>query len=149
MAILVDAEEDARPSQDDYTILVQMGEGDSVSFVDVTFYKDETYHKLLTFLTKNCNDLLETSSNKLIKYQGTCGGYELELNMEQHIISRTSARTADYKTVKNVNESYNEYEFIIKTGVTPTSKKLDKKAEKAAKRDEKGKKKRDVEDLMW
>lgn len=148
MAIIADAEEEVRPDQNDYTILVQMGEGDSVAFVNVSFYKDETYHKLLTFLTNNCKDLIQTSSNKLTKHQATFEGYALELNMEQHIISRTSARTADYKTVKNVDESYNEYKFIIKTGVTPTSKYLDKKTNKNAKRDEKGKKKKDVEDLM-
>jgi hypothetical protein len=68
--------------------------------------------------------------------------------MEQHIISRTSARTADYKTVKNVDESYNEYEFIINTGIEPWSKHLEKQAVKRAKRDAKGRKKRSVEELM-
>lgn len=148
LAIMVDAEEDVRPSQNDYSIVVQKGENDNVASVFVSFYKDETYHKLLTFLTNNCKDLIQTSSNKLTKHQATFGDYALELNMELHIISRTSARTADYKTVKNVDESYNEYEFLIKTGVTPTSKYLDKKASKDAKREEKGKKKKDVDDLM-
>jgi hypothetical protein len=68
--------------------------------------------------------------------------------MEQHIISRTSARTADPKTVKNVDESYNEYEFMIKTDVKPWSKRLEKEAAKQAKRDAKGKKKQSVNDLM-
>lgn len=68
--------------------------------------------------------------------------------MEQHIISRTSARTADPLTVKNVDESYNEYEFVIKTGVEPWSKHLEKQAAKQAKRDAKGKKKQSVDDLM-
>ena len=68
--------------------------------------------------------------------------------MDQHIVSRTSARTADYKTVKNVDESYNEYQFIITTNVEPTSKRIDKQIAKQAKRDAKGKKKRNVEDLM-
>ena len=68
--------------------------------------------------------------------------------MEQHQISRTSARTADYKTVKNVDESYNEYEFVIETDIEPWSKYLQKQAEKRAKRDEKGKKKLTVDELM-
>ena len=68
--------------------------------------------------------------------------------MEQNIISRTSARTADPLTVKNVDESYNEYEFVIRTGVEPWSKHLEKQAERQAKREAKGKKKLSVEDLM-
>ena len=68
--------------------------------------------------------------------------------MEQNIISRTSARTADPKTLKNVDESYNEYEFIIRTGVEPWSRKLDKQAAKQAKRDAKGKKKKTVDEMM-
>ena len=148
MAIIADAKEDVRPDKNDYAIVVQMGENDNVASISVTFYKDETYHKLLTFLTNNCKDLIQTSSNKLTKHQASYNDNALELNMEQHIISRTSARTADYKTVKNVDESYNKYEFIIKTDVTPCSKYLDKQATKNTKRDEKGKKKKDVDDLM-
>ena len=68
--------------------------------------------------------------------------------MEQHLISRTSARTADRKTQKNVDESYNEYEFIIQTDVEPWSEYLEKKAAKKAKRDAKGKKKKTVDELM-
>jgi hypothetical protein len=72
----------------------------------------------------------------------------LELNTEQHLISRTSARTADPKALKNVDESYNEYEFIIRTDVEPWSRYLEKKAEKSANRDAKGKKKKSVNELM-
>ena len=148
LAIIADASEEVRPAQSDYTILVQMGENDKVADVKVYYYNDETYHKLLTFLKDNGRDLVETSSGKLIKHQAFYGDYALELNMEQHIISRTSARTADYKTVKNVDESYNEYLFIIKTNVKPTSEYLDKQMAKQMKRDAKGKKKQSVEDLM-
>jgi hypothetical protein len=93
-------------------------------------------------------NLVDTSSGRLIRHQAYCGSYALELNMEQHIISRTSARTADPKALKNVDESYNEYEFIIRTGVEPWSEYLDKQAAKRAKRDAKGKKKRSVEEMM-
>jgi hypothetical protein len=68
--------------------------------------------------------------------------------MEQHIVSRTSSRTADRRTVKNVDESYNEYTFIIDTGIEPWSKYLEKQAAKKAKRDAKGKKKQSVDELM-
>ena len=93
-------------------------------------------------------NLVETASGKLVKHQAFYGGYNLELNMEQHIISRTSARTADHKAVKNVDESYNEYEFIITTDVEPWSPYLDRQAAKKAKRAAKGKKPQSVEDMM-
>jgi hypothetical protein len=50
--------------------------------------------------------------------------------------------------VKNVDESYNEYEFTIRTEVEPWSEYLEKKAAKKAKRDAKGKKKQTVDELM-
>ena len=144
----INAEEDIRPDVNDYSIIVQLGADDAVSYVRVMYYKDETYHKLLAFMKTNCKDIIEVSSGKIVKHQATYGDYALELSMEQNIISRTSARTADPKTVKNVDESYNEYEFFIRTGVEPWSKDIDKQATKQAKRDEKGKKKQNVEDLM-
>ena len=148
LALIADAVEDIRPGKNDYTILVQMGKDEQASYVKVIFYNDETYHKLLTFMKDNGKDFVETSSGKLVKQQAFHGNYAVELDMEQHNISRTSARTADRKTLKNVVESYNEYEFTIMTDVEPWSEKLDKKAAKQAKRDAKGKKKQRVEDLM-
>ena len=148
LAFLVDAYDDIRPAVNDYYIAAQLGKDDKVASLEVYFYDDNIYHKLLTFLKDNGQHLLETSSGKLIKYQAYYADYALELNMEQHIVSRTSAHTADYKTVKNVDESYNEYQFIIRTNVEPTSKRIDKQVAKQAKRDAKGKKKRSVEELM-
>lgn len=148
LAIIADAEEDVRPDVQDYAIVVQMGKDDKASYVKVKFYNDETYHKILTFIKDNGKDVVETSSGKLVKQQAFYGDYSLELNMNQHIVSRTSARTIDYKTVKNVDESYNEYIFIIQTGVEPWSKELEKQAAKKAKRDAKGKKKQSVDELM-
>ena len=148
LAIIADAHEEVRPSSKDYSIVVQMGVEDKASYVKVKFYNDETYHKVLTFLKDNGKDLVETSSGKLTKHQAYHGDYALELNMKQHNISRTSARTADYKTVKNVDESYNEYQLIIQTDVEPWSEYLEKQAAKKAKRDAKGKKKQSVDELM-
>ena len=148
LAIIADADEEIRPDIDDYSIIVQFGEEDMASYVRVIFYNDETYHKLMTFLKTNCLDIIEVSSGKLIRHNASYGDYTLELSLEQNIISRTSARTADPLTVKNVDESYNEYEFVIRTGIEPWSKYHDKQAEKQAKRDAKGKKKQSVEDLM-
>ena len=148
LAIIADAYEEVRPASKDYTILVQMGAENKASYVKVKFYNDETYHKVLTFLKDNGKDVVETSSGKLTKHQGFHGDYALELNMKQHNVSRTSARTADPKALKNVDESYNEYQFIIQTDVEPWSEYLEKQAAKKAKRDAKGKKKQNVDELM-
>ena len=148
LAIIADAEEELRPDSKDYTILVQMGKENQASYVKVKFYSDDTYHKLLTFMIDNGKDLIETSSGKLVKHQANYGDYSVELNMNQHIVSRTSSRTFDHKAVKNVDESYNEYQFIIQTDVEPWSEYLEKKAAKKAKRDAKKKKKESVDELM-
>ena len=148
LAIIADGIEDVRPGRNDYSIVVQMGKENKASYVKVVCYSDETYHKLLTFIKDHGQNTVETSSGKLIKHQAFYGNYALELNMEQHQVSRTSARTIDPKTLKNVDESYNEYEFIIRTEVEPWSEYLEKKAAKKAKRDAKGKKKKTVDELM-
>ena len=148
LAIIADAIEDVRPGRNDYSIVVQMGKENKASYVKVVCYSDETYHKLLTFMKDHGQNTIETSSGKLTKHQAFYGDYALELNMEQHQVSRTSARTIDSKTVKNVDESYNEYEFTIRTEVEPWSEYLEKKAAKKAKRDAKGKKKKTVDELM-
>ena len=148
LAIIADGIEDVRPGRNDYSIVVQMGKENKASYVKVVCYSDETYHKLLTFMKDHGQNTVETSSGKLTKHQAFYGDYALELNMEQHQVSRTSARTIDPKTVKNVDESYNEYEFTIRTEVEPWSEYLEKKAAKKAKRDAKGKKKKTVDELM-
>ena len=148
LAIIADAIEDVRPGRNDYNIVVQMGKENKASYVKVVCYSDETYHKLLTFMKDHGQNTVETSSGNLIKHQAFYGDYALELNMEQHQVSRTSARTIDPKALKNVDESYNKYEFTIRTEVEPWSEYLEKKAAKKAKRDAKGKKKKTVDELM-
>lgn len=147
LAILSDAYDDVRPSVDDYVICVQMGENDMVAFVAVEFYNDEIYHKILTFIMDNGEKVLETSSGKLIRYQASYNGFNLELDMDQHIVSRTSSRTFDPRAVKSVDESYNEYTFAIYTGIEAQSKYLDKQAKKKDKRKEQGRK-LDLDDMM-
>ena len=147
LAILSDAYDDVRPSADDYVICVQMGENDMVAFVAVEFYNDEIYHKILTFIMDNGEKVLETSSGKLIRYQASYNGFNLELDMDQHIVSRTSSRTIDPRAVKSVDESYNEYTFVIYTGIEAQSKYLDKQAKKKDKRKEQGRK-LDLDDMM-
>lgn len=148
LAIIADASEEIRPGRNDYSIVVQLGKENKASYIKVVCYNDETYHKLLTFMKDHGQDIVETSSGKLTKHQANYGDYALELNMKHHQVSRTSARTADPKTLKNVDESYNEYQFIIYTDVEPWSEYLEKKAAKKAKRDAKGKKKQTVDEMM-
>lgn len=147
LAIIADAYEEIRPGSNDYRIIVQLGEDDKASCVRVIHYNNDNHFKLLSFVKKNCKDLIDMSAGKLTKYQATHGDYTIEISVEKHEISRTSGYTALPKTVKNVDESYNEYEFIIRTGVEPWSRYLEKQAEREAKRDAKGKKKRNVEQL--
>ena len=148
LAIIADGIEDVRPGRNDYSIVVQMGKENKASYVKVVCYSDETYHKLLTFMKDHGQNTVETSSGKLTKHQAFYGDYALELNRVQHQVSRTSARTIDPKTLKNVDESYNKYEFTIRTDVEPWSEYLEKKAAKKATRDAKGKKKKSVDELM-
>ncbi|MBR5183947.1 MAG: hypothetical protein IKW15_05705 [Bacteroidales bacterium] len=148
LAIIADGHEDMRPGKDDYTVLVQLGKNGEASSVKVVFYNDETYHKLLTYVKDNGKAFLETSSGNLVKHQANCNDYAVELNMKKHNVSRISSRTIDYKTVKNVDESYNEYSYVISTSVEPWSEYMEEQVAKQAKRDAKGKKKQKVEDLM-
>jgi hypothetical protein len=148
LAIIADAEEEVRPDYNDYSIIVQLGEADKVSCIRVIHYNDDTYHKLLAFVKSHCQNIIDVSSGKITKYLASYGDYEIELEIEENIISRTSARTADPLTVKTVDESYNEYEFVIRTGVEPWSRYIEKQVAKQAKRDDKGKKKQSVEN-MW
>ena len=92
LAIIADAEEEVRPDQNDYSIAVQLGKESRTSYVKVVFYNDETYHKLLAFVKENGKGVIETSSGKIVKHQATYQEYALELNIEQHTITRTSAR---------------------------------------------------------
>ena len=75
LAIIADAGEEVRPAVNDYYIVAQLGQEEQVASVEVEFYNDDTYHKLLTFLKDNGQDLVETSSGKLIKHQAYYGGY--------------------------------------------------------------------------
>ena len=73
LAIIADAGEEVRPDVNDYCIIVRLGKDEQVASVEVEFYNDGTYHKLLTFLKDNGQDLVETSSGKLIKHQAYYG----------------------------------------------------------------------------
>lgn len=137
---------DIKPHPDDYQITIQNGENNQVSFVDVLFYKDETYHQLLTWSQDNGGNLLETTSGKLTKQQFNYEDYNLELSLEVTGIQTTTTKTA--AAAKTKDESYNTYHFTIYTKTPASSDFLTKEAAKQDKRDAKGKKKQSVNDLM-
>lgn len=148
LSALAGSDADIRPDMNDYRIVVAMDEKDQIASINVRFYKDETYHKLMTFARDNGSNLLDTSSGKLSKCQFNYDIYSMVLQMKAVQVTETTARTSAVAAVKTIDESYNVYDFIIYTGIEPWSPYLERQAAKQAKRDAKGKKKRNVEDLM-
>lgn len=138
---------DIKPDSRDYCITVQMGDNELISYIDVLFYDDETYHKVMTFVQDNGEDILETNSGNKILNQCVYGNYNLQLQMERVGITATTGRTGT-ALVKSKDESYNVYHFIINTGVEATSLMITKEATKKAKNQAKGKKASSVDDLM-
>ena len=146
MNALGGASADIKPHPDDYQITIQDGADGEVAWVDVLFYKDETYHQLLTWARDNGVDLLETTSGKLTKHQFNYENYNLELSLYVNGVQTTTQKTS--AAAKTKDESYNTYHFTIYTKNPAASDYLTKEAAKQAKRDAKGKKKKSVDDLM-
>ena len=140
-------EADIRPDKRDYAITVQMGDNELISYVNVLFYEDDTYHKLLTFAKDNGEDLVETDSDNIHMYQFNYGGYSISLQLKPIKITATTGRT-NAALVKSFDRSYNAYQFTIYTGVEATSPYLTRQAAKKAKKEAKGKKKDSVNDFM-
>lgn len=136
---------DIRPHVNDYQVVIQYGD-EGIAFVEVTFYKDDTYHDLLTFANDRGTDLLETNSGKLDKVQFNFDQYSFLLSRETREIKATTDRTA--AQAKTFDESYNVYRYVILTGKPASSPWLTRQAAKQEKRDAKGKKKQSVSDLM-
>ena len=138
---------DIKPDSRDYCITVQMGDNELISYIDVLFYDDDTYHKIMTFVQNNGDDILETNSGNKILNQCVYGDYNLQLQMERVGVTATTGRTST-ALVKSKDESYNVYHFIINTGIEATSLAITKEATKKAKKQAKGKKASSVDDLM-
>ena len=136
---------DIRPDVNDYQVVIQYGD-EGIAFVEVTFYKDDTYHELLTFANDRGTDLLETNSGKLDKVQFNFDQYSFVLSSETQEIKTTTGRTM--AAAKTKDESYNVYRYVILTGKPASSPWLTKQAAKQEKRDAKGRKKQSVSDLM-
>ncbi len=136
---------DIRPAENDYEVVIQYGE-QGIAYVEVTFFKDETYHDLLTFAHDQGEDLLETNSGKLDKIQFQYAGYAFELTRRLQEVKTTTDRTA--ALTKTFDESYNVYRYVIWTGRPASSDWLTRQAQKQEKRAVKGKKKQDVSSFM-
>lgn len=145
LSALGGASGDIRPDVNDYQVVIQYGD-EGIAYVTVTFFKDETYHDLLTFAHDQGKDLLETNSGKLDKVQFNYEGYAFELTRRLEEVKTTTDRTA--ARAKTFDESYNVYQYIVRTGVPASSPWLERQAVKQEKRDMKGKKKRNVSELM-
>lgn len=138
---------DIRPDNRDYCITVQMGDNEMISYIEVLFYNDDTYHKVMTFVQDNGSDILETNSGNKVLNQCAFGNYDLKLQMERVDVTATTGNT-NSALVKSVDKSYNKYTFTIMTGVEATSLMISRNAAKKAKAQSKGKKASSVEDLM-
>lgn len=147
LSALSGAEADIRPDKRDYVITTQMGDNELISYVNVLFFDDATYHKLLTFAKDNGDNFVETNSNNIQMYQFNYGGYSLKLEMKQVKVTATTGRT-NTALVKSYDESYNAYQFVISTGVEASSPYLKRQEAKKAKKEAKGKKRGDVNDFM-
>lgn len=141
------ADADIRPDKRDYVITVQMGDNDLISYVNVLFFEDQTYHKLLTFAKDNGQNLLETNSNNILKLQFNYDNYSFTLEMKQVKVTATTGRT-NTSLVKTYDESYNAYQFVISTGVKANSAYIKRQEDKKAKKEAKGRKRGDVDDFM-
>lgn len=138
---------DIRPDKRDYEITVQMTAEDEIAWVKVVFHNEETLHKLLTFIADHGVNTLETHAGNTTKTQCEAEGYALELIQVNHN-RQTVTSTLTHHKAKVLDDSYNTYTYTIYTGKEPWSEKIAKEQLKQLKRDSKGKKKRDVSDLM-
>jgi hypothetical protein len=138
---------DIRPDKRDYAITAQMGDNELIAYVNVLFYDDDTFHKLLTFAKDNGENLVDTDSDNIHMYQFNYGGYNLSLQIKPIKITATTGRT-NVALVKSIDKSYNAYQFTIYTGVEATSPYLTRQAAKKARKEAKGKKKDSVNDYM-
>lgn len=136
---------DIRPHVDDYVIVRQEGE-DKVSYLSATFYKDDTYHGIETWLAENNIDVIETNSGSMVIQKFKFDNLDVEFRVERVGINATTGRTN--ALVKTIDESYNVYTYTIYTGVEPFSKWHEKQAKKKQKHQDKGKKS-DIDDLMY
>ncbi|MFI3322105.1 MAG: hypothetical protein R3Y50_06225 [Rikenellaceae bacterium] len=138
---------DMKPHIDDYIITIQLGDK-GIAYINVLYYNPDTYHQMLTYALENGFDILETNSANLNKIQYNLDRYHFELYAKRVGVSSTTGNTSQ-ALVKTIDESYDVYNYTINTDLPANSINIQKQLQKQAKRDEKGKKKSKVSDLMY
>lgn len=132
------------PHVNNYRVVIQKGLS-GTSSIEVIFYDDKIYHKILTFAIDNGANMLETSSGKVTKVQFDYDKYSFTLDRE--IVGQAAVVSGRY-SASTKDQSYGVFSFVIYTGEKPHSKWHIKEAAKQAKRDANGKKKQSASDLM-
>lgn len=132
------------PHVNDYQVIIQRGIT-GVSYIEVTFYDAEIYHKILTFANDRGSDLLESKTSKTSKLQFNYDGFSFSLTSA---FTSQGAVVSGNRTLSTKDESYDAYAFTIYTDIESASLWLEREAKKQEKRDATGKKKQSAAELM-
>lgn len=134
-----------KPKQDDYQVIIQNSK-DSISYVEITFYNDQTYHELVRWAKTNGKNQIETNTGDLNKLSFDFGKYYIVITN----INTSFTITRKYSSTWSGGSeySYNTYIYSIYTGKEPFLKWHQKKEQKEAKHRTKNRKKSEVSEFM-
>ena len=143
------------PAKEDYEILVQYGADDAISSIQVTFFDKDIYEHILRFADDKECTVKEISSGKGKKYTFKYGGYDFALSYKfknvQHADTFTGTNDKGnraYSSTSTQDFSYDQYTYVVETGVEPVSDYLRSKAGRKAKREASGKKAQSSADFL-
>ncbi len=137
-----------QPSKKDYVITLQYGQLDSLSSLTATFYSDDTYNEIQTWLAEKNIQPITSSSGKVTIQRFTYDSLKVELRSEAILQSQGSMTRSRYSTNSNsIDKSYTVYTYTIFTGIKPQSEYLTKLQQKKDANKAKGKKE-DLNDLF-
>jgi hypothetical protein len=138
---------DIKPSVNDFTVVIQMGESKVASLLTV-FYKDETYHDVLTWFAENNIQPIETNSGgiSIDRFDVDSLTIELRRDVVNQSVGRMSSGGRN-ASLNSYDTSYNVYTYTINTTIAPFSNWLTKQEQKKRAREAKGKK-QDINDMF-
>jgi hypothetical protein len=137
-----------QPSKKDYIITLQYGQLDSLSSLTVTFYSDDTYNEIQTWLAEKSIQPISSGSGKISIQKFTYDSLSIELRSEAVVQSSGTMTRSRYATNSNsIDKSYTVYTYTIFTGIKPQSEYLTKLQQKKDANKAKGKKE-DLNDLF-
>ncbi len=134
-----------KPKQDDYQIIIQNAK-DNISYVEIIFYNDQTYHELVRWAKTNGENQIETTTGDLNKLSFNFGEYYIVLTNINTSFTITHKYSSTWSN--GLEYSYNTYAYSIYTGKEPYSKWHQKKEKKESKHTTKNKKKSEVSEFM-